>query len=73
MDEVTSLLGEVGFRLTKWISNSPDVLSVIPDEKRARPNLDLDLDDLPVEKTLGVQWEVERDVFLFKVLSLTNH
>ena len=50
------------------MSNSRDVLSVIPDEKRARPNLDLDLDDLPVERTLGVQWDVERDVFLFKAL-----
>ena len=68
VDEVTSLFGEVGFRLTKWMSNSPDVLSVIPDEKRARPNLDVDLDDLPVERTLGVKWDVERDVFLFKVL-----
>ena len=58
MDEVTSLFGEAGFRLTKWI----------PDEKRARPNLDLDLDDLPIERTLGVQWDVEKDVFLFKVL-----
>ena len=58
VDEVTSLFGEAGFRLTKWI----------PDEKRARPNLDLDLDDLPIERTLGVQWDVEKDVFLFKVL-----
>ena len=29
-----------------------DVLSVIPEEERARPNLDLDLDNLPVERTL---------------------
>ena len=68
VDEVTSLLGEVGLRLTKWMSNSRDVLSLISDKRRARPNLDLDLDDLPVERTLGIQWDVERDVFLFKVL-----
>ena len=48
--------------------NSRDVLSVIPEEERARPNLDLDLDDFPVERTLGVQWAEEKDVFLFKVL-----
>ena len=41
---------------------------MIPDEKRARPNLDLDLDDFPLERTLGFHWDVERDVFLFKVL-----
>ena len=58
VDEVTSLLGEAAFRLTKWMSNSRDVLSVIPEEERARPNLDLDLDDLPVERTLEVQWNV---------------
>ena len=29
VDEVTSLPSEVGFRLTKWMSNSRDVLSVI--------------------------------------------
>ena len=68
VDEVTSLLGEAGFRLAKWMSNSRDVLSVIPEEERARPNLALDLDDLPVERTLGVQWDVEKAVFLFKVL-----
>ena len=44
-----------------------DVLSVISEEEQARPNLDLDLDNLPVERTLGVQWDVERDVFLFTV------
>ena len=66
-NEVTSLLAVAGFRLTKWISNSRDVLSVIPEEQRARPNLDLDLDNLPVERTLGVQWDVDKDVFLFTV------
>ena len=49
------------------MSNSRDVLSVIPEEEQARPNLDLDLANLPVERTLGVQWDVEKDVFLFTV------
>jgi len=31
-NEVTSLLAEAGFKLTKWMSNSRDVLSVIPQE-----------------------------------------
>ena len=66
-NEVTSLLAEAGFNLTKWMSNSRDVLSVIPEKERARPNLDLDLDNLPVERTLGVQWDVEKDIFLFTV------
>ena len=66
-NEVTCLLSEAGFRLMKWMSNSREVLSEIPDRERARPTLDLDLENLPVERTLGVQWDVERDAFLFKV------
>ena len=65
--EVTCLLSEVGFRLTKWMSNNRQVLSKIPEEERAKPTLDLDLEKLPVERTLGVQWDVEKDVLLFKV------
>ena len=49
------------------MSNSREVLSEIPDRERARPTLDLDLENLPVERTLGVQWDVEKDAFLFKV------
>ena len=66
-DEVTCLLSEAGFRLTKSTSNSREVLSKIPDADRAKPTLDLDLENLPVERTLGVQWDVEKDAFLFKV------
>ena len=49
------------------MSNNRQVLSKIPEEERAKPTLDLDLEKLPVERTLGVQWDVEKDVFLFKV------
>ena len=65
--EVTCLLSEAGFRLTKWMSNSREVLTKIPEADRAKPPLDLDLEKLPVEMTLGVQWDVEKDAFLFKV------
>ena len=65
--EVTCLLSEAGFRLTKWMSNSREVLSKIPEADRAKSTLDLDLENLPVERTLGVQWDVEKDAFLFKV------
>ena len=42
-NEVTSLLAEAGFSLTKWMSNSRDVLSVIPEEERVRPKVDFQL------------------------------
>ena len=62
-----SLLSKVGFKLMKCMSNSRAVLSEIPDGEPVRPTLDLDLENLPVERTLGVQWDVEKDAFLFKV------
>ena len=67
VSEVTGLLEKSGFHLTKWMSNSREVLSTIPEEERSKPLIDLDLDNLPVQRTLGVQWNVEEDVFLFKV------
>ena len=43
------------------------MLSKIPDADRSKPTLDLDLENLPIERTLDVQWDVEKDAFLFKV------
>ena len=40
---------------------------MIPEEEWERPTLDLDLDNVPIERTLGVQWVIAKDVFLFKV------
>ncbi len=58
-----------GFRLTKWISNSRTVLNAIPEEDRDKKvkNLDLEHDNLPLERALGVLWCAESDVFKFKV------
>ncbi|KAL7852287.1 hypothetical protein SRHO_G00180720 [Serrasalmus rhombeus] len=59
-----------GFKLTKWISNSTEVLSKIPDEEKAQGNKDLDLDHnpFPIERALGVQWCVQSDSFRFRVV-----
>ena len=71
--EVTCLLSEAGFRLTKWMSNSREVLSKIPAADRAKPALDLDLENLPVERTLGVQWDVEKKLSYLRFVNPTNH
>ena len=62
-----ALLEKGGFRLTKWASNSREVLAIILEDKRARPTVNLDLDELPIERALGVLWNVEKDVFQFEV------
>ncbi|XP_068674398.1 uncharacterized protein [Montipora foliosa] len=64
--DLTKLLKEGGFRLTKFASNSREVLQSISPELRANPSLDLDLDQLPLERALGVFWDAQSDTFKFK-------
>ncbi|XP_074643958.1 uncharacterized protein LOC141900806 [Tubulanus polymorphus] len=65
-EEVTKILARGGFHLTKWMGNNREVLAQISKDERARPELDLDLDEMPVERALGVKWVVESDSFLFR-------
>jgi len=53
--------------VTKWTSNSREVLASTPEDKRVRPTVNLDLDESPIERALGVLWNVEKDVFPFEV------
>ena len=59
------LLRKSNFRLTKCISNDKDVLASIPAEERTVRNFDLD--KLPVERALGLQWDIANDTFGTKV------
>jgi len=55
--------------LTKWTSTSRFVLASIPEEDRVKDvrNIDLNHEALPVERALGVFWDVEDDCFGLKV------
>ena len=70
-NQLRELLQKGGFRLTKWSCNAKDVLETIPMADRAPLILDLDLnaDELLIERTLGVQWNMETDMFTFKMLT----
>ncbi|KAK2561740.1 hypothetical protein P5673_015118 [Acropora cervicornis] len=61
--EMISLLARGGFRLNKWSK----VLSWIPSHELACPTLNLDLDNLPVERTLGMKWNMVSDSLCFSV------
>lgn len=52
-----------GFRLTKWASNSKEVLESIPEVERHKgiKEIDLERKPLPVERALGVRWDLEDD------------
>ena len=65
---LTKLLKEGDFRLTKFASNSREVLQSIPPELRANSMLDLDLDRLPLEQALGVYWDAQSDTYKFKAV-----
>ncbi|XP_045198368.2 uncharacterized protein LOC123552694 [Mercenaria mercenaria] len=66
--DLQKLMQMRGFRLTKWISNSRQVLDTIPESERAHTVVSLDLDDiLPCERALGVNWNVNDDKITFKI------
>ena len=66
--QLRDLLAKGGFQLTKWISNCRDVLSAFPVEERAPQIKDLDLksDSLPLDRALGIHWDVEHDIINFE-------
>ena len=55
--------------MTKWVSNSREVLASIPEHHRAKQfkELDLDKEKLPIERALGIEWNTESDSFAIKV------
>ena len=67
-DQLRQCLAKGGFRLTKWVSNSPAVIKSIPESERAPSIMQLDFDRLNhVERPLGVQWNVASDKFGFNI------
>lgn len=67
-DQVISLLKRKmlacsNLRLHKLASNSKEVMEAFSCEDRATDLMDLDLaaDDLPVQKSLGLHWDLDSD------------
>ena len=69
VDQLGNILQLGGFHLTKWISNSREVLKTINDCDKAKPikGLDLNFEALPTERALGVYWNIESDCFSYKM------
>ena len=68
-EQLTLMLACVGFHLTKWIRNNREVLDVIPQSEMASQlrNLFLDIEALPIERALGLEWNIEGDCFQFNI------
>lgn len=62
-------LAESNLRLHKIVSNSPAVMKAFPPEDRAEgvKDLDLDGDITPIQRSLGLCWEIADDTFTFNI------
>ena len=58
-----------GFNLTKFVSNDRAVIESVPEKDRSKEikNLNLQLDSLPVERALGMSWNIENDTLNFRI------
>ena len=65
--KLINLIADGGFNLTKWMSNSKDVLVALP-STNMKHVIDLDLDKLPVERALGMLWDPNEDIFTFNTV-----
>ena len=71
-EQLRLLLARGGFRLTKWLSNSPKVIESIPELERSKSLKEMiHFTDLPTERALGVLWNVRADTFGYSI-SLKN-
>ncbi|KAK7921993.1 hypothetical protein WMY93_008895 [Mugilogobius chulae] len=63
------MLAESNIRLHKVASNSNDVMQAFPPSDRAKDLKDLDFsaDPLPIQRSLGLLWNLESDCFTFSV------
>ena len=66
--EVISVLNSCGFRLNKFISNLTFVLESLPKTEISSKYVNLDLNSLISEGTLGLIWDIENDTFTFKTV-----
>ena len=64
-----AMLATANLRLHKIASNHPAVTQAFPSQDRAADLRDLDLskDTIPVQRSLGVLWDISSDSFTFKV------
>ena len=67
--QLSSLLSKGGFKLTKWISNSDEVISVIPESERSDKACYSYLPSGSIsERALGVKWDISSDSFSFSAI-----
>lgn len=73
--DAQSMCANGGLRLHKFVSNNKNVINSVAESERAVDVKDLDLSNerLPIEQALAIKWNVEDDVFCFKVVGQRVH
>ena len=66
-NDVTNALSEGGFLLTKWVSNDQQILKALPSQEVSSTLINLDFDDISIERALGILWNPGTDVLQIKV------
>ena len=66
-NDVINALSEGGFRLTKWVSNDQQILKALPSQEVSSTLINLDFDDISIERALGFLWNPGTDVLQIKV------
>ena len=70
-EQLNLVLASGGFHLTKWICNNREVLDVIPQSEMTSQlrnvSLDIEVEALPTERALGLEWNVEGGCFQFNI------
>ncbi|KAK3545643.1 hypothetical protein QTP70_008781 [Hemibagrus guttatus] len=66
------MLATSNLRLHKFASNSKEVMDAFPIEDHAKglKDLNLEVDPTPIQRSLGLSWDVKRDVFTFHVTDI---
>ena len=62
--QLTEICDKAGFHIREWVSNHPEVLADVP-EVDCASEIDLEKNQFPVTKTLGVSRSAQNDQFLF--------
>ena len=68
--EISDVMRRGGFSLTNFISNDKDTMDSIPVAERAKSFQTASFDGNISERTLGVKWNVTKDVFTFDTVKV---
>ena len=68
ISNLEGLVNKGGFHFKDWVSNNEDVINSISEHDRAQfKEQDLDMQNEPTKRVLGIVWSVVQDTFEFKV------